>query len=354
MNDTNVFGPDLPSWHIKRNAAWAALAGAWAAFCLLLPRLGYALLDEPVRTHMLEIADTLGLVIAKHFSLSGLPPWPLQAMLVFITVALAALVWLCVLHWLDRDKSARQALRWSLHTFPMLLLWCAGLGLITGATALAHEHLGSYAVWSIALLFIYFLSLPFFFLRREPIAGDRPPLAWLPSWPGWPTASIIGACVLFMYVAVLLEAGLESSPNIVELIAAVVVWILQSIALATVALLWLRRSRWNRLTTDVRDSWRWFRLRRVLAVRWRLYGLFALTVFPLLFAIALDTIFFQPELERAFGMRQLVMPTMLTRWVEVSDWVMQWWWFGLGLTMLWLELTACARTLLQVDNAGPP
>ncbi|KRA81870.1 hypothetical protein ASD78_00940 [Lysobacter sp. Root667] len=332
----------------------AALAGAWAAFCLLLPRLGYALLDEPVRTHMLEITDTLGLVMAKYFSLSGLPPWPLQAMLVFIVAALAALVWLLVLHWLDRDKSARQALRWSLRTFPMLLLWCAGLGLITGATVLAHEHLGSYAVWSIALLLIYFLSLPFFFLRREPIASDRPPLAWLPSWPGWPVVSVVGACVLLMSATAMLEAGLESGPSMVELIAAAVVWVLQSIALATVVLLWLRRPRWNRLTADVRDSWRWFRLRRVFAVRWRLYGLFVLTVFPLLFAIALDTIFFQPELARTLDMRQLARPLALVRWVEVSDWVMQWWWPGLGLTMLWLDLTACARTLLQVDNAGPP
>lgn len=348
MNDPQ---PQPSSQRIGRNLLLASLAGAWASFCLLLPRLGYSLLDAPLRAHMLEIVDTLGIALAKHLSLPSLPPWPLQALLVFAAVALVALLWLRVLHWLDRDHGARHALRWSLGTLPMLLLWCLGLGLVSGAIMLADARLGSHAVWSLAILLIYLLSLPFFCLRREPIASDRPPLAWLPSLPGWPAASVIGACVLLILVAAMAEGALGSSPGAVVLVSAAV-WLLHSFALATVTLVWLRRSDWKHLATDMRDAWRWFRLRRVLAVRWRLDGLFALFVAPLLFAIALDAIFFQPELVRAIDALQLARPSVLMRWVEMTDTLMQWWWPGLSLIVLWLSLTACARTLLQTEGNG--
>lgn len=336
---------------IGRDAFLSALAGAWATFCLLLPRLVYSLLDEPVRAHMLGIVDTLGIALAKKLSLPGLPAWPLQALLVFATVAFGTLLWLRLLRWLDRDQSARQALRWSLRTLPMLLLWCFGLGLVFGVMALANAYLGSYAVWSMALLLIYPLSLPLFFLRREPIASDRPPLAWLPSFPGWPVAAAIGACVLLVSAAALVEEALESSPA--GLVVSAAVWLLQSFALATLTLLWLRRSSWKRLATDTRDAWRWFRVRRVFAVRWRLDGLFALFVGPLLFAVAMDTIFFQPELLRTLDALQLARPPTLMSWVALADAVMQWWWPGTGLILLWLTLTASARTLLQTEDDGP-
>lgn len=131
------------------------------------------------------------------------------------------------------------------------------------------------------------------------------------------------------------------------------VWLLQSFALAAVTLLWLRRSGWKRLATDTREAWRWLRLRRVFAVRWRLDGLYALFVGPLLFAVAMDTIFFQPELLRTLDALQLARPPTLMSCVALADAVMQWWWPGTGLILLWLTLTASARTLLQTEDDGP-
>lgn len=352
MNDTNASGPDSSSWRIKRNAARAVLAGAWAALCLSLPRLGYALLDEPMRKDSLDLMDMPGLALARHLPPLGLPPWLTLALTAFVAISILAFVWLLVLRWLDDDKDAGKALRWSVRTLPMLLLWSVGLAVALGAAMLMAEHLPSDYAWGAMLApLAYFLSLPFFCLRREIIGLASPPLAWRPGWPGGPAFGTAVASGLLVVAAAHGEAALASKAVALAWPASVAGWLLRSVALTAVLLVWLRRSRWPRLLQDIQDALRWRPLRRVLAVQWLSYGLLTLVLAPPLLAIALDAIFFQPTIAAVFEMRQLPRPAALTAWFGIADWVVQYWWLCLGLPILWLELTACARALLKVDDA---
>lgn len=357
MTDPDAIQSRSSSWRVGRSAARAALAGAWAALCLSLPRLGYALLDEPVRSQALALMDMTGLALARHLSLSGLAPWLTLALTAFIAAGVLALVWQLVLRWLDRDMSARAALRWSLRTLPMLVLWSIGLVVVLGTAALVSDHLlleglpSGYA-WSVMLLPLpYLLSLPLFCLRRELVGRASPPLVWRPGWPGWPVIATTVAICFLTVMAMHAEAALVSAQPALAWPAAVADWLLQSVLLTIVLLLWLRRSRWRRLPADAGDALRWIRLRRTLAVQWLGYGLIFLLLAPPLLAIALDATSFMPTIASISDTHQLARPSALTIWAGFADWVTQYWWVVLGLLIPWFGLSACARSLLQVEDA---
>lgn len=357
MNHTDATRPARSAGRLGRSAAWALLAGAWAALCLSLPQLGYALLDEPMRAHAFDLVSTPGLALSKRWSLSALPPWLLQALIAFVVVSLATSVWLWGLRRLDMDGSAqraRRALRWSLRSFPMLLLWLSGLAITLGLMALAVQYAGPYFPWAAGLALLYCLSWPFFFLRREVIACGRPPLAWLPSWPGWPAIGVAALGMLVWWSLALALDALESDHLAVGAIASLVFWLAQLTVLSAVLLVWLRRSRSERLLADLRDAWLTVRLRRLFAVQWLLYGLLALTIAPLVLVASVDAIFIHPGIRFAFEEQRLAPPSALTYWFEMSERLLEWWWVGSAILTVWLDPTSSAHVLIEMETVPEP
>ncbi|KRD31267.1 hypothetical protein ASE35_14725 [Lysobacter sp. Root916] len=353
MIDTDAIPSGSSSWRAGRSAAWAALAGAWAALCLSLPRLGYALLDEPVRRQALALMDMPGRAVARLLSLSAWPPWLTLALSAFVAVAALALVWLLVLHWLDRDEAARASLRWCLRTLPMLVLWILGLAAVLGVAMLLSMLLHTDDLLAILLLPIaYMLSFPLFCLRRDIIARAAPPLAWRPGWPGWPVIGAAIACGFLAAMAMHAEAALVSALPALDWPAALVGWLLQSVVLTVGVLLWLRHTRWARMPANLRDALRWVRLRRGFAVQWLVAGLLVFVLAPPLLAVALDATFFLPSIAHMLDTHLVARPSAFTAWAWFGDAIMQYWWSVLGLLVPWLVLVASARSLMQVENAA--
>jgi hypothetical protein len=121
-------------------------------------------------------------------------PWFAEILLV---AALGTLAVILISALLDRQGHSTRAVRWSLRTIPCLFAWLGITALCVGlAAALGlQDYLGLLipATWILS---------PFVYLRTSAISLDRPPLFWLPGWPG-----IAAIAISVVAIGAVYEAG---------------------------------------------------------------------------------------------------------------------------------------------------
>lgn len=334
-----------------RNAFVILAAGLWSAAWSVLPHAIYHQLDEPQRSQMLETASIAGMALAKRMSVTAVSGLAVQTMAAFLAAVIAASAWRAVLGWLDRGIDSAPIVRWGLRSAPMLGLWSAGP--IAGmALALCLPERFEAIGWLIAIgsLFV----LPLICWRSEIVNAPSPPRFWAPAWPGgYPVAFV--AIIAALYFA--LSTGLAIAGGVIAWSApvlALVEFSIASVLLASAAAPWLQHAQGKQTLRAARHALCPVPLRAVLAVQWRIQGLFLLVLGSPILIMAVDLIFFMPQATASFASVGQDVPNWLSRWAAFEDWVRWAWYVPATAILAWMGLICTGRALKQADALNRP
>ncbi|MCI4569142.1 hypothetical protein [Lysobacter sp. CFH 32150] len=335
---------------LRRIVVIALLAGLWAAAWTAAPYLLYLPLDTQVRASAMELLQIIGIGLVRVLHLPWMNAWIAPFLLVFVVaVAMTAAIGLLV-RALDRAQISRRAAAWSLRTIPCLLIWSGGLSLCLSVGVWLDGTMGTDGYAGLLFPLMYLLSLPFFSLRTDIVATDRPPLVWSPAWPG-SAAAVIGfaAIVVSMLVSIVLsEVERMSQPRlpgqILFLGVDLLLWAVGLLVGACVLTAWLKRSRWGSLWNDMKGSLNAHHLFPLAASDIVVsFGLLILVAPPVLVG-AINNIFIAPQINELFEAKGLALPAYLSYYAAASRWLTSWWWLCSIVIGLWLG-GAMARSL---------
>ena len=325
----------------------------WAAFFMAGAFLLAMHTDNP-SAHS-EALDTLtGLFRLQRPPQSLAAPWfaegLLAAALSTLVIALAAL-------WLDRKGCSTRALLWSVRTIPCLLAWT----LVAGIPIAVIVDLGR-AEWTSGVAFgiaiAYFLTLPFLFMRSDMIARDRPPLVWLPQWPGLPAVvlAIVAVAIGIGGDRLLPDVEIQQLPKallwLLAIAASLVAWILGLMLYAYALRSWLHRWRWSQLAPGIRPAELLARARVLAALDLQLLWMSIWLLLPLMLwlpaTIELSASYLEPIAKaQLLQFHRYSFPMSVL--VSVSRFLLSYWWMIFMLTgavvSYWILLTARARAL---------
>lgn len=329
-----------------RNAFVILAAGLWSAAWSVLPHAVYQQLDEPQRSQMLETASIAGIALAKRMSVTAVSGLAVQTMAVFLVAIIAASAWRAVLGWLDRGVDSAPVVRWSLRSTAMLGLWSAGP---VAGIALAIFLPQSLQMVGWLLVIASLFVLPLLCWRSEIVATASPPWFWTPAWPGVYPA---GFAVIMAALYFALSTGLGIAGSVIAWstpVLALLEFVIASVLLASTAAPWLQRAHGAQTLRAAMQALRPVPLRAVLAVQWRIQGLFLLVFGPAILIMVVDLIFFMPQATASFAAVGQDVPTWLGRWAVFEDWVRWAWYLPTTAVLAWMGLICTARALNQAD-----
>ena len=220
---------------------WVALSVLWAAFALAGPFLLATMSDHRSTSYGKAILRDYVSIFRLHEAPQTLAaPWFTEGLL-FAALGTLAVILITML--LDRQAYSTRALRWCVGTIPCLFAWSCGVVFCTWlASRLPQDNdLGMWVVMG-----LWFIATPFFSFRRDVIACDRPPLFWLPGWPGTPAIALFVIAVAAWLGADFLPTGLDS-PTIPKtlswtwaIVSSLMSWALGLMLMSYVLLSWLQ------------------------------------------------------------------------------------------------------------------
>lgn len=339
----------------RRIAVMALLAGLWAAAWMMLPYLLYAPLDEPMRSLAQQNVRLLGTVLVRKMHL---PDWlDLLAMvaIAFVAVASATALVLLIVRLLDRKSMSLKAALWGVRTLPNLAIWCLGWLLSIAVAALLLRLLGDRGDFAVLIPAAFLLSLPFFCLKPEIIAVDKPPRFWRPGWPGIAPVIfgmvIVAAWLLTNAALSVVEEFTEPTPTTtVVMVGLNVIFLLAGIlANGWVLLAWQRHSQRSDLAKDGRDVLARQRLFPLVATYLFVTLLLSLLAIPIFMAMV-NHVFILPQVSELFRSDGRELPAYLSLFGRISHWLAQYWWLPGLVVGFWVSNMSMARTL---KLAGP-
>lgn len=196
------------------------------------------------------------------------------------------------------------------------------------------------------LFCIYSLTLPFFCLRPDIIALDRPPRCWWPRWPGSVAVALLLAYVsgkLILEAGIAIFAGLLYMSPLIRLFLWMLSWLIGFFLLMPFLIAWQRLSRWRDFPSEIRIHWSADRLRRVIAADLWLNTTVLMLLAPPLIISSVFSIHVLPQTEDMLRYQTLPLPLQTT--ISISRQVVSdWWWFGVPL-LFWFSKVAQARAL---------
>jgi len=332
---------------------WIGLSAVWATFALAGPFLLATHTDGHIFDH--EILDFYVTLFHLHE-----PPWTLAAPWFaegLLAAALSTLIVALLSLWLDRKECATRALLWSLGTIPCLLAWTLFAAIpIALIVDLSRADWASGVAFGIA--FAYFLALPFLFMRPDVIARDRPPLFWLPQWPGLPAVVLAVAAVAIWFGGDRLLPEVDVSQLskallwLLAIATGLAAWIVGLMLYAYVLRSWLHRWRWSQLAPGFRLAELLARARVLVALDLQLFWLSLWLFFPFLLwvlaTIDFGTSYLEP-IAKAQWLHSHHYSFPISALVSVSRFSVSYWWLVLALSYTvvccWMLLTTRARAL---------
>lgn len=339
-----------------------ALSVLWAALSLAGPFLLATFSDHrSTEGGRFILSQYTGIFHLQKAPQTLAAPWFAEGLL-FAAVGSLATILLVML--LDRQGHALRALRWSLRTIPCLIAWTCGAAILAGLIDWFGPN-GWISNDVIATLaFGYVLTLPFISLRSDVIARDRPPLFWLPGWPGLPAVVLSVVAFAAWYGAALLLDDMVSlaAPKALlrwlELPLVLAIWVFGLMLAAYVLSAWRHRWRWSQLTTGFDRPTLLARTRALAALDLQLMWISVWLFVPVMLWVAAAIDFIVTYVESVQRLRLTNPPSYLPALVNVSHFAVSYWWIALLLTYApiycWMLLAPKARAIHLVESAEDP
>jgi hypothetical protein len=330
---------------------WVGLSVVWAAFAMAGPfLLATHTNGQSFHREILEFYAQLFHLQKPPETLAA--PWFTEGLL---AAALGTLIVALSVVWLDRKGCSTRAVLWSVRTIPCLLAWT----LVAAIPIALIVDLGR-ADWTsgiaFGIAFVYFLTLPFLFMRSDVIARDRPPLFWLPQWPGLPAVvlAVLAVAIGFGSDRLLPEVDVPQLPKALLWSLAIATclasWILGLMLYAYALRSWLHHWRWSQLVPGFRLAELLARARVLAALDLQLFWLCLWLFFPLLLWVLATIDYSASYLEpiaKAQWLHSHQLSFPLSVLVSASRFSVSYWWMILMATYAvitcWMLLTIRAR-----------
>lgn len=345
--------------HLRLVLLMVALGVLWAALSLAGPFLLATFSDHrSTEGGRFILSMYAGIFHLKEAPQTLAAPWFAEGLLF---AAVGSLVTILLVMLLDRQGRALRALRWSLRTIPCLIAWTCGAAILAGLI----DWLGPNGWISndviATLAFGYVLALPFIFLRSDVIARDRPPLFWLPGWPGLPAVVLsIVAFVAWYGAAILLDDVVSlAAPKALlwwlELSLGLAIWVFGLMLAAYVLPAWRHRWRWPQLASGFDWPTLLARTRALAALDLQLMWISVWLCVPVMLWVAAAIDFTASYLEQVQRLHPPNSPFYLPALVNASKFAVSYWWITLLLTYgpvyCWMLLAPRARVIHLVESA---
>ena len=339
-----------------------ALSVLWAALSLAGPFLLATLSDHrPNEGGRFILSQYTGIFHLQKAPQTLAAPWFAEGLL-FAAVGSLATILLVML--LDRQGHSTRALRWSLRTIPCLIAWTCGAAIVAGLLDWLGPNDGISNNVIATLAFGYVLTLPFIFLRSDVIARDRPPLFWLPGWPGLPAVVLsIVAFVAWYGAAILLDDIVSlAAPKALlwwlELPLGLAIWVFGLMLAAYVMPAWRHRWRWSQLASGFDWPTLLARTRALVALDLQLIWISVWLFVPVMLWVAAAIDFTASYLEQVQRLHPTNPPFYLPALVNASKFAVSYWWITFLLTYVpvycWMLLAPRARAIHLVELTEDP